>query len=78
MEENKYQDSIDLAKMIDQWRVMPRLMIVTYIVILYQSVQWFMGLDNPNNAQAGLISVIVGAGAHWFKSYVGTRGDGNT
>ena len=29
-----------------------------------------MGLDLPNNAQAGFVSVIVGAGAAWFGLYV--------
>ena len=29
-----------------------------------------MALEDPNNAQAGLISVIVGAGAAWFGLYV--------
>ena len=29
-----------------------------------------MALDNPNNAQAGLVSVVVGAGAAWFGLYV--------
>ena len=29
-----------------------------------------MLLENPNNAQAGFVSVIVGAGAAWFGLYV--------
>jgi hypothetical protein len=29
-----------------------------------------MALPEPNNAQAGLVSVIVGAGAAWFGLYV--------
>jgi hypothetical protein len=29
-----------------------------------------MGLPDPNNAQAGFVSVIVGAGAAWFGLYV--------
>jgi hypothetical protein len=41
-----------------------------YAVVFYQTMNWFMLLDNPNNAQAGFVSVIVGAGAAWFGLYV--------
>ena len=34
---------------------------------------WFMALENPNNAQAGFVSVVVGAGAAWFGLYVNGR-----
>ena len=33
-------------------------------------MNWFMLLDAPNNAQAGFVSVVVGAGAAWFGLYV--------
>ena len=33
-------------------------------------MQWFMALDAPNNAKAGFVSVVVGAGAAWFGLYV--------
>ena len=29
-----------------------------------------MNLSDPNNAQAGFVSVVVGAGAAWFGLYV--------
>jgi len=70
---NKYQWFIDLAVAIDAWRIFPRVFITTYIVILYQSVHWFMDLANPNNAQAGLISVVVGSGAAWFGLYTQSK-----
>jgi|TARA_B100000073_G_scaffold122990_1_gene100304 hypothetical protein len=41
-----------------------------YIYLLFETTTWFMALPDPNNAQAGLISVIVGAGAAWFGLYV--------
>jgi len=31
-----------------------------------------MNLADPNNAQAGLVSVVVGAGAAWFGLYTGS------
>jgi hypothetical protein len=36
-----------------------------------------MALEEPNNAQAGFISVIVGAGAAWFGLYVNSKNDNN-
>ena len=69
---NKYQGLIDLASAVDSWRIFPRIFITTYIYLLYKSTIWFMALQEPNNAQAGLISVIVGAGAAWFGLYCGS------
>ena len=69
---SKYQGMIDLAKAIDAWRIFPRVFITTYFYLLYKVTVWFMALPDPNNAQAGLVSVVVGAGAAWFGLYAGT------
>ena len=37
-----------------------------YPYLLYEVCTWFMALAEPNNAQAGLVSVVVGAGAAWL------------
>jgi len=60
----------EIPETLDNWRVIPRLLIFMYAVVFYQTMNWFMLLDNPNNAQAGFVSVIVGAGAAWFGLYV--------
>jgi len=70
---NRYQSWIDLAKAVDAWRIFPRLFLTVYIVLLYLSVTWFMGLEEPNLEQSGLISIIVGAGAAWFGLYTGSK-----
>jgi hypothetical protein len=54
----------------DKWRVFPRIFISMYIFMLYETGTWFMLLADPTNAQAGFVSVIVGAGAAWFGLYV--------
>ena len=41
-----------------------------YIYLLYEVTKWFMALPEPNIAQSGLVSVVVGAGAAWFGLYV--------
>ena len=38
-------------------------LILSYMVVFYQTCNWFMSLPDPNNAQAGFVSVVVGAGA---------------
>jgi hypothetical protein len=53
-----------------RWRIFPRVFISMYIYLLYDVVQWFMLLPDPNTQQAGLVSVLVGSGAAWFGLYV--------
>ena len=55
---------------LDAWHIVPRLLILSYMVVFYQTCSLFMSLELPNNAQAGFVSVIVGAGAAWFGLYV--------
>ena len=55
---------------LDSWRIVPRLLILSYMIVFYQTCNWFMNLPDPNNAQAGFVSVVVGAGAAWFGLYV--------
>ena len=55
---------------LDSWRIVPRLLILSYMIVFYQTCNWFMNLSDPNNAQAGFVSVVVGAGAAWFGLYV--------
>ena len=60
----------------DKLRVFPRVFISVYIYIFWSCAEWFMQLPEPNNAQAGLVSVVVGAGAAWFGLYVNSTGKG--
>lgn len=53
-----------------RWRLFPRAFISMYIYLLYKVVTWFMDLQTPTMEQAGLVSVVVGAGAAWFGLYV--------
>ena len=71
---NPHQRWIHLAQAVDSWRIFPRVFLTVYIILLYTTVNWFMGLEAPNFEQSGLISVVVGAGAAWFGLYAGTSG----
>lgn len=57
-----------------RWRIFPRVFISMYIYLLYEVTTWFMALPDPNIAQSGLVSVVVGAGAAWFGLYVNSTG----
>ena len=65
----------EIPETMDNWRLIPRLLIFMYAIVFYQTMNWFMDLPDPNNAQAGFVSVIVGAGAAWFGLYAGTDKD---
>lgn len=55
---------------LNRWRIWPRLIITLYGFAFYRTTEWFMALEDPTNAQAGFVSVIVGAGAGFFGIYV--------
>jgi len=58
------------AKIFNEWRPIPRLLVGLYIYLFYQVTIWFMGLPDPTMAQAGFISTIVGSSAAIFGLYV--------
>ncbi len=57
------------AEATDAWRVVPRLMVFGYAVLLYEVVHWFMKLEVPTNAQAAFVSTVVGIAAAVFGLY---------
>ena len=69
---NPYLKWIYLARAVDAWRIFPRLFLTIYIILLYKTAIWFMGLDEPSLEQSGLVSIVVGVGAAWFGLYAGT------
>ena len=69
---NPYAKLIHLARAVDQWRIFPRLFLSVYIYLLYKVTIWFMNLPTPTFEQSGLVSIVVGAGAAWFRLYAGT------
>ncbi len=48
------------ATVIDNYKIFPRLMMGVVTVLTYQSVHWYMTLDNPTIQQSGLVSVCAG------------------
>lgn len=64
-------DWLKLAEALSALRVIPRLMLGTYTLAWYETIIWFMTLEAPTMEQAGLVSVVTGAGAAWFGLYIG-------
>lgn len=69
---NKFETLMQFADVIDAYRIFPRAFIGTYLYLLIETTKWFMTIPEPNPSQAGLISVVVGAGAAWFGLYTST------
>lgn len=63
---------------LDKWRIWPRLIITLYGIAFYKTTTWFMQLPDPTNAQAGFVSVVVGAGAGFYGIYVNGKSANTT
>ena len=70
--DNPYPRWIFVAQAVDSWRLIPRAFLSVYMYLLYYVVFWYMALPEPSMEQSGLISVVVGAGAAWFRLYTST------
>ena len=64
----------EIPEFMSEWRLVPRLLIALYGYVFYMTVNWFMATPDPNMAQAGFVSTVVGAGAAWFGLYVNSQG----
>ena len=64
----------EIPHVLSNWRFVPIAMMLLYCYAFYHTMNWFMALPAPNNAQAGFVSVVVGAGAAWFGLYVNSGG----
>ena len=56
---------------LDEWKVLPRLMMLAVTVLTYQAVHWIMSLPDPSVAQSGLVSVCMGALTGCFGIWMG-------
>jgi hypothetical protein len=59
------------ATVLDDWKVLPRLMMLSVTILTYKAVLWFMTLPDPTVAQSGLVSVCMGALTGCFGIWMG-------
>ena len=57
---------------LNEWRIIPRLLMLAMLVMTYRGVEWFMALDTPTLEQAGLVSVMTGALTGAFGLFLGS------
>ena len=56
------QAALDAAEVVDAWRLIPRIILLGYGWILWESQHWFFSLEDPSAPQSVYVSVIWGAG----------------
>jgi len=68
------------ADLINRYRIIPRLVITGYAVMIWAVAQWFMSLNDPSATQAAFVSTMVGVSAAVFGFYVnsGCKDDSKT
>lgn len=59
-------------KQLNEWRIIPRLLMLAMLVMTYRVVEWFMVLETPTLEQAGLVSVMTGALTGAFGLFLGS------
>ena len=58
---------------LDAWRLLPRVLIVGYSLLFYNSCEWFMSLTDPTMPQAAYLGTLSGAGAAVFGLFVNSE-----
>lgn len=65
-----------LAKSLDKLRIVPRIALGLFIYMIYDTLQWYMTLDEMGMYQAGVLGVLLTSAPFWFNLYLnGNKGD---
>ena len=59
------------ATMIDQLKILPRLMMLAITIMCFQVTTWFISLPDPTLNQSGFCSVIFGCFSACFAVWLG-------
>ena len=61
-------------EMLDKWRIIPRLLMISMMVMTYRVVEWFMDIPSVqvSMGQSALVSVMTGALTGSFGLYLGS------
>lgn len=54
---------LTVAEMVDAFRIIPRVVLVLYGLLVYTVVYWFMGLPIPTTQHTALVTTVVGMAA---------------
>ena len=64
---------LDVADMINAYRVFPRLVIAGYLWLVYECVSFVLNDPSPEYATAGLVGVLTAALAPIMSAYIGYK-----
>lgn len=56
---------------LDDWRIVPRILILSMTFMTYRVIEWFMSIPDPSTEQAALVSVMTGALTGAFGLFLG-------
>ncbi len=59
-----------IAECLNRLRVIPRVLVAGYGILVWQVVEWFMHLPTPDTQQAALVTTVVGASGIVFGFYM--------
>ncbi len=51
---------LTVAELVDAFRMVPRLILIGYAILVWTVVQWYMGLPDPSTQHAALVTIVVG------------------
>jgi hypothetical protein len=58
-------------ELLDEWKIIPRIMMLAITILSWRVVEWFMQLPDPSMQQSGLVSVVLGALTGCFAVWMG-------
>jgi hypothetical protein len=61
---------LSIAEVLDSYRTIPRILLVSYGYMLYYTTEWFMALPDPSGSQSAFISTVWAASAAWSGFYL--------
>jgi len=59
---------------LDDWKVVPRCMMLAITIMCFQVTSWMMSLEQPTLEQSGFCSVIFGCFSACFAVWLGKEG----
>ena len=56
---------------IDEWKILPRVMMAVMTLMSWRCAEWFMNLEDPTASQSAFVSVVMGAMTGAFGIWMG-------
>ena len=69
---NSLPRALQWAKLINEFRVVPRIFMLTYTFVFYEVVQWALAQEELTIAETGFVGVIAGLASVMFSAYTMT------